>query len=80
MARKIEQDSVPRSDDCLEQVEFMPELFAVAVIHVENLHAVRLEHTPDCFSVWHRIFKPLVDFVVPDADNECDQMLQPLWW
>ena len=80
MARKIEQDSVPRSDGCLEQVEFSPELFAVAVMNVEHLHAVRLEHTPDCFSVWHRIFKAFVNFVVTDADNECDQMLQPLRW
>ena len=70
MARKIEKDSVSRSDGCLEQVEFMPELFAVAVMDVENLHAVRLEHTPDCFSVWHRMFQTFFMFVVADADNE----------
>ena len=80
MPRKIEEHSVPRLDDCLEQLELVPEFFAVAIMHVENLYAVRFEHTFDCFSVWHRIFQIVVNLVVADADNECDQVLQPLRW
>lgn len=80
MPRKVEQDGVPRSDDCLEQVELVPELFAVAIMNEEHLHSLRLQHKLDCFSVWHRIFETIVNYVVTDADNECNQMLQPLRW
>ena len=76
MASKIEEGSITRMKGCYEQVKLMPEIFAVAILHVEHFHAARLEHTLDCFSVRNCILQFFGgSFIVAVADNKSDQVL-----